>query len=79
MSTINLEKSKNIKHAHNVVLCDMLPTKTHKLGLWYFSWESLHTYELSRTRFHRVQGEEVGLPSVFDKFKKITKALFQSE
>ena len=82
MSTINLKTSKNIKPAHNVVLCDMLPTKNHKLGLWSFSWENLHTYELSPTRFRRVQGDEVGLPSVFEKIKKIkkiTKALFQSE
>ena len=68
MSTINLQKhQKNMKHAHNVVLCDMLPTKNHKLGLWSFSWENYHTYELSPTRFHRVQGDEVGLPSVFEK------------
>jgi len=48
----------------------------------HFHEKNLHTYELSRTTFHRVQGEEVGLPSVFEKFKKIkkiTKALFQSE
>ena len=61
----------------------MLPTKNHKLALWSFSWENLHTYELSPTRFHRVQGDEVGLPSVFEKLKKnqkkITRALFQSE
>ena len=68
-----LKKSKNIKPAHNVVLCDMLPTKNHKLGLWSFSWENLHTYELSCTWFHRVQGEEVVLPSVFKKFKKKIK------
>ena len=73
MSTINLKNQKNIKPAHNVVLCDMLPTKNHKLGLWSFSWENLHTYELSCTWFHRVQGEEVGLPSVFEKFKKNQK------
>ena len=53
----------------------MLPTKNHKFSLWSFSWENLHTYELSCTWFHRVQGEEVVLPSVFEKFKKIKKSL----
>ena len=56
----------------NVVLCDMLPTKNHKLVLWSFSWENLHTYELSPTRFHRVQGDDVGLPSVFEKINHQT-------
>ena len=52
----------------------MLPTQNHKLVLWSFSWENLHTYELSPTRFHRVQGDQVGLPSVFEKFKKEKKS-----
>ena len=73
MSTINLKKSKKYEPTHNVVLCDMLPTKNHKLVLRSFSWENLHTYELSPTRFHRVQGDEVGILSVFEKFKKNKK------
>ena len=60
-----------MKPADNVVLCDMLPTKNDKLGLWSFSWENLHTCEVSPTRFHRVQGDELGIPSLFEKFKKI--------
>ena len=47
-----------------------------------FLKKNLYTYELSRTTFHGVQGEVVGLPSLFEKFEKnqkITKALFQSE
>ena len=52
----------------------MLPTKNHKHGLWSFSRKNIHTYELSRTRFQRVQGEEVGLPSVFERLKNQKKS-----